>query len=150
MVVASVALATFGAYKLYAFVKNKNSKKEDGNALIGYNPEITEYLNATQNKTMSFDKIVGVVLFFEKYLDGKDLNIEISNDELLVLRNVFVKYASALAKENKIESKPVLTIEAKSHKTKDILEESLVALRFQKDAFKGVRWFALRCFVVHW
>ena len=137
LVVVGVSLATYGAYKLYAFVKKKNVKKKDTNALIGYNPEITEYLNAAQNKTMSFDKIVGVVKFFEMYSEGKNLNIEISNDELLALRNIFVKYAIALAKQNNIEYEPVLAIEVKSKKTEDLLEESLVALKFQREIFKN-------------
>ena len=104
--------------------------------LIGYNPEITEYLNATKNKTMSFDKIADVVKFFELYLNGENLNIEITDSELMVLRNIFVKYAIVLSETDKMK-KTGLSLEAKSKKREDLLEETLIALRYQEDIFKN-------------
>ena len=138
LVIAVVVGVAYGGYKLYGFIKKKKEtgNNEDQVELIGYNPEITEYLNATKNKTMSFDKIVGVVKFFELYSSGKDLNIEITDNELLTMRNIFVKYAIALSETNKLKE-PNLNLEAKSQKREDLLEEALIALRYQEDIFKN-------------
>jgi hypothetical protein len=141
LVVVGVAAVGFGSYKLYTYLKKRsNDKKQDEvikeeNDVIVYNPELTEYFNNMQTQSMSLSSIKKVVEFFENYRNS-DLTIEISDEEMMVIRNIIVRYTIKLCESNNIclEDKQ-LFVEAKTSNKNELLQEIIYASNIQEEIF---------------
>ena len=147
LIVVGVTALAYGGYKLYTYIAEKsqtneksgNKKNNDNNSIISYNPDLTEYFNSIQSKTLTIKEIKKVITFFDAY-SNDELSIEISQEELLVLRNLIVRYTKKLLETNNIEleSKP-LEIEASSNSKEDILKEINKAIKIQEEVFLHVK-----------
>lgn len=143
LIVVGVSALAYGGYKLYTYIsdKNQNNNKDedkkinDNNSIISYNPELTDYFNSMQAQTLTIKEIKEVIAFFDAYSNG-NLSIEISQEELLVLRNIIVRYTIKLLEANNIEleSKP-LEIEASSNSKEELLKEINKAIKIQEKVF---------------
>lgn len=141
LIVAGLVGVGYGTYKLVTFLKKQTKEKElkeiinQNNELIAYNPELTEYLNNLHSKEMSLSSIKKVVDFFETYSNG-DLSIEITEEEMKVIRNLIIRYTIKLCKANRIslEDKQ-LAIVTKSTNKNDLIYEILYATNLQKEIF---------------
>jgi hypothetical protein len=141
LIVVGVAAIGYGSYSLFTYMQKQKEAKQrvdetqKNNDLIEYNPQLTEYFNNMQTKKMKLSSIKKVISFFEKYSKG-DLAIEISNEELLVIRNLIVKYTIKLCETNKISIDNYrLTIDAKTIKNEDLLGEIVYATKIQQEIF---------------
>ena len=136
-----VAAIGYGSYRLYTYLKERSDKKKqeevkkENAEVISYNPELTEYFNNMQTQSMTISSIKKVVEFFENY-SNCDLSIEISNEEMMVLRNLIVRYTIKLCESNKIsiEDKQLL-VEAKSKNSDDLVREIIYATKVQEEVF---------------
>jgi len=144
LIVVGVSALAYGGYKLYTYLSKKDDKKkhdediakEEKSDVIYYNPDLTDYLNSFQTKTLSIKKIKNVIDFFDAYSNG-NLEIEISDEEMMVLRNLIVRYTIKLEKANHVylESIP-LKVEAPSKDKNDLLKEINEATEIQEKIFE--------------
>ena len=141
LVVVGVAAVGYGSYKLYTYLKKRSDDKKqeevikEENDVIIYNPELTEYFNHMQSQSMSLSSIKKVVDFFERYSD-KDLAIEITDEEMMVIRNLIVRYTIKLCESNNISlDDKHLFVEAKTLNQNDLLQEIIYATNVQEEIF---------------
>ncbi len=141
IIVVGVVAIGYGSYKLVTYLKRVSEAKQRANAsqenndVIVYNPQLTEYFNKMQTQKMTLSSIKEVISFFEKYSNG-DLAIEISDAEMLVIRNLIVKFTIKLCEANKISFDNIkLTIDAKTTKKKDLLGDIVYATKMQQQIF---------------
>lgn len=134
IIVAGVAAIGYGSYRLYTYLKKRSEdKKREG--LIAYNPELTEYFNNMQTQSMSLSSVKNVVDFFAHYSKG-DLSIEITDQELLVIRNLIVRYTIKLCESNNISiDNKQLFIEAKAIAKSELMQDIVYATRVQEEIF---------------
>jgi len=139
IIVAGVATIGYGSYRLYTYLKKRSDEKKqeevqkENDEVIAYNPELTEYFNNMQTQRMTLSSIRKVVDFFE-YYSNSDLSIEISDEEMLVIRNLIVRYTIKLCESNKmsLEDKQ-LYIEAKSVDKNDLVYEIIYSTKVQEE-----------------
>jgi len=134
IIVVGVAAIGYGSYRLYTYLKKRSEeKKQEG--LIDYNPELTEYFNNMQTQSMSLSSVKKVVDFFDHYSSG-DLSIEITEQELLVIRNLIVRYTIKLCESNNISiDNKQLVIEAKAIVKSELMQDIVYATRVQEEIF---------------
>lgn len=153
-VVVGVAAIGYGAYKLVTYLRNKKdeerknsesvqqiaaeSESPSSNVVLYKVPALDNYINNVYNQscTMSIYDITEAFNFLNDYSRG-DLSIEISQEEMLVLRNIMVRYAKKLAEKNpslKL-TEAVPAIEAPSKRKEDLLRDSMLSLRLQQEVF---------------
>ena len=134
IIVVGVAAIGYGSYRLYTYLKKRSEeKKQEG--LIDYNPELTEYFNNMQTQSMSLSSVKKVVDFFAHYSKG-DLSIEITDQELLVIRNLIVRYTIKLCESNNISiDNKQLFIEAKAIAKSELMQDIVYATRVQEEIF---------------
>lgn len=136
--VVGVAAVSYGTYRLYTYLKKRSDDKkheEAENEVIIYNPELTEYFNNMQTQSMSISSIKKVVDFFEKFSIG-DLSIEISEEEMLVIRNIIVRYTIKLCESNNISlTDKQLHVETDKISEKELLLEIINAIKVQEEIF---------------
>jgi len=134
IIVVGVAAIGYGSFRLYTYLKKRSEeKKQEG--LIAYNPELTEYFNNMQTQSMSLSSVKKVVDFFDHYSSG-DLSIEISDQELLVIRNLIVRYTIKLCESNNISiDNKQLVIETKSTVKSELMKDIVYATRVQEEIF---------------
>lgn len=141
LVVVGVAAVGYGSYKLYTYLKKRSIDKKqeevikEESEVIIYNPELTEYFNHMQTQSMSLSSIKKVVEFFERY-SNSDLAIEITVEEMMVIRNLIVRYTIKLCESNNIsiEDKQ-LFVEAKTSNQNELLQEIIYATNVQEEIF---------------
>jgi uncharacterized membrane-anchored protein YhcB (DUF1043 family) len=141
LIVVGVVAIGYGSYRLFTYLKKRSDEKrqkeliKQNNEVIAYNPELTEYFNHMQTQSMTLSSIKKVVDFFEKYSDS-DLSIEITYEEMMVIRNLIVRYTIKLCEANHIslEGKQ-LSFEAKPQNKDDLLREILYATQVQEKIF---------------
>ena len=141
LIVAGVAAVGYGSYRLVTYLKkhtedNIQVKVTEGTSdVIEYNPELTEYFNNMQSQGMTLDSIKDVVKFFDNYSKG-GIEIEITNEEMMVMRNLIVRYTIKLCEANNIslENKQLDT-ETSITDSNDLLNEILYATRVQGEIF---------------
>lgn len=141
LIVAGVVAIGYGSYRLFTYIKKQSEAKQSvdemqkNNDLIEYNPQLTEYFNNMQAKKMTLSSIKKVISFFENYSNG-DLAIEISDEEMMVIRNLVVRYTIKLFETNKISMDNYqLSIDAKTNNNKDLLGEIVYAIKMQQQIF---------------
>lgn len=141
LIVAGLAAAGYGTYKLVTYLKKQAVKKDLSQSkvvsdeIITFNPELTEYLNRMQNQSMTLDSIKNVVSFFENY-NNNNLPIEVTDDEMKVLRNIIVRYTIKLCELNQISlDDKKLVLEAESTNKDDLIYEILYATNIQQGLF---------------
>lgn len=139
--VVGVAAVSYGTYRLYTYLKKRSDEKKHEevekaeNEVIIYNPELTEYFNNMQTQSMSISSIKKVVEFFEKFSNG-DLSIEISKEEMLVIRNIIVRYTIKLCESNNISlSDKQLNVETDKLSEKELLKGIINAIRVQEEIY---------------
>ena len=134
IIVVGVAAIGYGSYRLYTYLK-KRSEDKKREVLIAYNPELTEYFNNMQTQSMSLSSVKKVVDFFAHYSKG-DLSIEITDQELLVIRNLIVRYTIKLCESNNISiDNKQLFIEAKAIAKSELMQDIVYATRVQEEIF---------------
>lgn len=134
LIVVGVAAIGYGSYRLYTYLKKRSDEKKQ-EELIAYNPELTEYFNNMQTQSMSLSSIKKVVYFFDHYSNG-DLSIEITDQELLVIRNLIVRYTIKLCESNNISiDNKQLFIEAKATVKSELVQDIVYATKIQEVIF---------------
>ncbi|GEM_PF-3331487 len=141
LIVVGVAAIGYGSYRLFTYLKKRTEDNKqievinENNDVIEYNPELTEYFNNMQTQSMTLDSIKDVAKFFETYSNG-DIEIEITDEEMRVMRNLIVRYTIKLCESNKIslESRQLDT-ETNIIDANDLLEEILYATKVQEEIF---------------
>ena len=84
---------------------------------------------------MTLSSVKKVIEFFEKYSNG-ELAIEISDEEMLVIRNIIVRYTIKLCEINKISvDNKHLSIQPKTKIKKELLDDIFYATKFQQRIF---------------
>ncbi len=141
LVVVGVAAVGYGSYKLYTYLKKRSIDKKQGEVIkeesevIIYNPELTDYFNHMQTQSMSLSSIKKVVEFFERY-SNSDLAIEITDEEMMVIRNLIVRYTIKLCESNNISlDDKQLFVEAKTSNQNELLQEIIYATNVQEEIF---------------
>jgi len=141
IIVVGVAAIGYGSYRLFTYLKKRSDEKKQeeikkaNSEVISYNPELTEYFNNMQTQSMTLSSVKRVIEFFE-YYSNSDLSIEITDEEMLVIRNLVVRYTIKLCESNNIslENKQ-LYIEAKTIDKDDLLYEILYSTKVQEEIF---------------
>ena len=136
-----VVAVVYGSYKLITYLKKQNEENKqiqvtnENNDVIEYNLELTGYFNNVQTQSMTLDSIKDVSRFFETYSNG-DKEIEITDEEMKVMRNLIVRYTIKLCKANKIKLKNIeLNSEINIKNHNDLLAEILYATKIQEEIF---------------
>lgn len=141
LVIVGIGALGYGSYKLYTYLKNTSKKDQiddsvqNDNEIIVYHSELTEYFNNMQNQSMSLSSIREAFDFFDKY-GNSDVSIDITQDEMLIIRNIIIKYTIKLCESNNIslENKE-LYIDSQSLNEKDLLKEIVYATKVQEEIF---------------
>ena len=141
LIVAGLVAVGYGSYRLIMYIKNQSEIKQhketnqDSNDILTYNPQLTKYFNNIQTKKMTLSSVKKVIEFFEKYSNG-ELAIEISDEEMLVIRNIIVRYTIKLCEINKISvDNKHLSIQPKTKINKNLLDDIVYATKFQQRIF---------------
>ena len=134
LVVAGAAAVGYGVYKLVGVIKKKKAKQQTD--IIGYNPEITEYVNGVVQGQLSLGSIKKMIIFFEMFGANDDVNIDISVEEMKVLINLSKRYLENICKINNIPIDSSLLIESKSNTKEEAVEEMVLLLNKEKELFE--------------
>ena len=136
LIVGATAAAGYGIYKLVGFVKKKKEKKQCKEEIIGYNSEVTEYLNGMYQGTLNLKTIKSIIAFFELYGLSDDTNIQISIEEFNVIINITKRYLANICKLNKISIDSKFLIDKQVSTKEEALDEMMCLLKIEKDIFE--------------
>lgn len=108
--------------------------KKENNVFL-YNTELTEYINNMQSQSMSLSSIKKVIDFLDEY-SKSDLSIEITDDEMMVIRNIIIRYTIKLCESNNIslENKQ-LHIDSNTLNRSEMIQEIVNAVKVQEEIF---------------
>ena len=98
--------------------------------------EVAEYISHINNQTMSLNVLKRTIAFVDSISNGNDVTIEISDEEMTVLRNIITRYLVQLCKANNVPIKnKVLSIDAKVQPKELSLKEIKNSLAIQEKIF---------------
>ena len=144
LVVVGIVLTIYGGYKLVVYLKKKKAKKQiesmNNEIFVSMTPSLNKYLNNICNTSaqMTITDIKSVIDEFNRYSNG-NLKIEISPEEMLIIRNIIVKFTRKLIEKNPLLNlnTNLLELEAPSLKNEDLLKEINDSLKVQELIFSS-------------
>ena len=133
---ATIALVGWGAYKFFKWLTKDKSKPKEETKATKLHFVVAEYISHINNQNMSLSAIKNTIAFLDSISNGNDVTIEISDEEMTVLRNITTRYLAQLCEANNvpIENK-VLLIDAKAQPKELSLKEIKSSLAIQEKIF---------------
>lgn len=126
------ALTGLGFWAWKHFKKRSEEKKQEETDT--YKEYLDEYITNIQTQNLSLRSIKNVFDFFDHFSNG-DLSIEITDEELKVLRDIIVRYTIKLCETNDIVIKNKIPLQDKSTSRKDLLQEIKYATKIQEQVY---------------
>lgn len=119
-------------------LKVKEEEKAKKLVASGYNKAISTYIGNAQSGVLSLPDVRTLLAYIEsltKDIDSNQVQIELSSDEIELLKRILIRFTLKLAKANKVDVKKIEAYSTKELTDKEKLETVKECLYVQEDIY---------------